>query len=97
MPALLLEDFDEITPELLRSAYVEAMYRAHEFEFIRLTQGYWWSVISNVSYSRSTKPLLDAFPVEGEDVDFTRPREPYACAATNSCGPGTKRIPKKSC
>eukprot|EP01034_Spumella_vulgaris_P023973 gene23973-30259_t len=38
LPALLLVDFDEITPLLLRTAYVEALYRADDFEFERLTQ-----------------------------------------------------------
>eukprot|EP01034_Spumella_vulgaris_P022823 gene22823-28996_t len=38
LPALLVEDFDQVTPELLRTAYVEALYRADDFEFERLTQ-----------------------------------------------------------
>jgi hypothetical protein len=41
LPALLLDDFDVITEPLLRSAYVEAMYRADEFEFERLRMSYW--------------------------------------------------------
>jgi hypothetical protein len=97
LPVLFVEDFDDVRPELLRSAYVEAMYRKDEFEYGRLKMSYWWGVLLNVSASRSTRPLLDAFPMEAEDPIFTRPAIPFNCWKTNSCGPGTKRIPKKSC
>ena len=97
LPVLLVDDYAELTPTLLRAAYVEAMYRKDEFEFHRLKQSFWWSVISNVSASKSTEPLVDAFPMHAEDVTFTRPREPFTCWRTNSCGEGTKRIPRKSC
>ena len=99
LPALLLEDFNEVTPELLRSAYVEAVYRADEFEFERLTQNFWYSVITNVSATMSTQPLLDKFPMRAEDADFCRPRVPYPCGQNrpHTCGPGTKRIPQRSC
>jgi hypothetical protein len=97
LPALLLDDFDEITPELLRSAYVEALYRADEFEFQRLTQGYWNTIVANVSATKSTQTLLDAFPMKAEKPNFARPRVPYACGVTGTCGEGTKRTPKSSC
>jgi hypothetical protein len=97
LPALFVEDFAEVTPALLRGAYVEAMYRAKEFEFERLTMNYWFSVIANVSSAKSVQPMVDAFPYSAEDHEFTRPREPYPCGITNTCGKGTKRIPRKSC
>ena len=97
LPALLVEDFYDITPQLLRSAYVEAIYRADEFEFERLTQSFWYSVIANVSYSKSLQPMLDKFPMEAELTNFARPKEPYACSNTNTCGPGTKRTPRNMC
>jgi hypothetical protein len=97
LPALLLEDFAELTPDLLRQAYVEAVYYAKEFEYYRLTQSFWFSVIANVSASKSTQPLLDLFPMKAEDSTLTRPRIPYECGKTNTCGKGTKRIPKESC
>ena len=34
---------------ILRTAYLEALYYAKEFEFERLKQSYWWSIIANVS------------------------------------------------
>ena len=50
-----------------------------------------------MSVTKSTQTLLDKFPMKAEDPTFARPREPYECGRTNTCGPGTKRIPKKSC
>lgn len=60
---------------MLRQAYVEAIYRAPEFEFNRLSQNYWWGVISNVSATMKVQTILDAFPMRAEDPTFTRPRE----------------------
>jgi hypothetical protein len=97
LPALLVEDFDDITPALLHSAYVEALYRADEFEFERLTQSFWYGVIANVSYSKSVQPMLDKFPMEAELPNFARPKVPYACSNTNTCGKGTKRTPRNMC
>ena len=97
LPALLVDDFDEITPELLRSAYIEALYYVNEFEFERLTQGFWNNILANVSATMNTQTLLNKFPMIAEDINFTRPRVPYECGKTNTCGPGTKRTPKRSC
>eukprot|EP01041_Mallomonas_annulata_P002345 gene2345-4558_t len=97
LPALLVDDFAYVTPELLRTAYVEAMYRADEFEFERLTQSFWWTVMYNVSVTGHIGPMLDKFPMEAEDPNFTRAKRPYPCGMTDTCGPNTKRIPAKSC
>lgn len=94
----MIEDFAELTPSLLRQAYLEALYRAKEFEYQRLTQSYWYNVILNVSASMSIQPMLDAFPMHAEDTTFTRPRVPYECGKTQSCGdPKVKRTPRESC
>jgi hypothetical protein len=97
LPALIVDDFDDVTPELLRTAYVEALYRVDEFEFERLKQSWWWNLIANVSSSMSSQPLFDLFPPESEEFDFVRPQQRYTCWETNNCGTGTKRIPKTSC
>ena len=97
LPALLVDDFDDVTPDLLRSAYVEALYRADDFEFERLTQGYWNTIIANVSTTMSTQTLLDKFPMIAEKKNFARPLIPYPCGITGTCGNGTKDIPKSSC
>ena len=52
MPCLTVEDFAVITPELLRDAYSEAVYRAEEFEYNRLTQSV-SKLLSNKSISIS--------------------------------------------
>jgi hypothetical protein len=94
---VLVDDLYDINPTLLRVAYAEAMYHADDFEFERLKQTFWLSVIANVSVTKSTQTLLDKFPMQAEDTGFTRPRVPYECGKTGTCGPGTKRIPKNSC
>ena len=38
LPVLLVEDFALITTEMLRDAYVEAIYQSDHFEYHRLTQ-----------------------------------------------------------
>jgi len=55
LPVLLVDDFADVTPDLLRNAYVEAVYRADDFEFERLKQSYWWSVIMEVSRAGNIK------------------------------------------
>jgi len=97
LPALIVEDYDDVTPDLLRTAYVEALYRVDEFEFERLTQSWWWSFIANVSSTMSVNAVLEKFPLESEDSNFARPLVPFDCWKTNSCGTGTKKVPKSSC
>ena len=87
LPVLLVDDFYDITPELLRSAYVEAVYRRKEFEFERLRQSYWYSVIYNVSVTGHAGPMLDKFPMEAEKRGFIRPFEPFYCGRNfENCG-----------
>ena len=54
-----MDDFSELTPELLRTAYVEALYRVNEFEFERLTQSYWHALIGKVAHTSSSQPVFD--------------------------------------
>jgi hypothetical protein len=96
LPALLVDDFDAVTPQLLRTAYVEALYRADDFEFERLTQSWWWTLLLNVSRAQSAEALLNKFPLEAEDPSFARPLEPFTCPP-RGCGPGTKRTPRSYC
>ena len=66
LPALLVDDFYDINPAMLRQAYVEAVYRRDEFEYERLTQSFWYEIIYNVSAAKSTAPLLERFPMRAE-------------------------------
>lgn len=98
LPALIVDDFADITPELLRQAYVEAVYRAGDFEYFRLKQSYWIDLLFSVSKSGKLDPMLKMHPMEAEDFNFRRPRERYDCGPDGKkCGPGTKRIPSRSC
>jgi hypothetical protein len=94
---LLVDDFADVTPALLRMAYVEALYRADEFEFERLTQRYWRSFLMKVSTTKSSQVVYDAFPPQAEDANFMRPAVYFTCHRTKSCGPRTKRIPRQVC
>lgn len=62
LPVLLVDDFSAVTTDLLRTAYIEALYRAEEFEYNRLKQSFWWSLIHEVSVSGSNDALARAFP-----------------------------------
>jgi hypothetical protein len=94
---LLLDDYALLTPELLRQAYVEALYRADQWEFERMTRRWWERLIYDISFSSSIEPLLHYHPMSAEDSGFTRPLVPFDCEKMGGCGPGTKRVPKKSC
>jgi len=99
LPALLVDDFAVITPFMIRQAYIEALYRADQWEYKRMTKQYWVDLIQDVSISGSLKPLLHAHPMSAVDLDFTRPMIPFECPGGRhqGCGPGTKRTPLKSC
>jgi hypothetical protein len=97
---LLVDDFDEVTPTLLRVAYVEAIYRTlrQEFEFERLRQSYWYSVIFNVSLEKGPAPMIERFPMRAEKKGFVRPFEPFYCGEHGEhCEDHTIRTPKRSC
>lgn len=63
LPALLVEDFDEVTPELLHQAYLEAIYRVDEFEFERLTLNFWINFIYKVSKDGKSSKILERFTI----------------------------------
>jgi hypothetical protein len=95
-----VDDFDEVTPDLLRVAYVEAIYRAlgHQFEFERLRQSYWYSLIFNVSLQKDVSPMVERFPMKAEKKGFVRPFEPFYCGDRGQhCQDQTIRTPKRSC
>lgn len=97
LPALLLEDFADLSPAVLRQAYVEALYRADEWDYTRITERYWQRMVYEVSKTGSIENMLKLHPMKAEDDTFTRPLIPFDCEAMGGCGPGTKRVPKKSC
>jgi hypothetical protein len=54
LPALLLDDFADATPALLRQAYVEALYRADEWDYTRITERHWQRILYEVSNEATT-------------------------------------------
>jgi hypothetical protein len=93
----LLDDFADLTPEVLRQAYVEALYRIDEWDYTRITERYWQRMIYDVSKTGSIENMLRLHPMKAEDPTFTRPLIPFDCEKIGGCGAGTKRVPKKSC
>jgi hypothetical protein len=49
LPVLLLDDFSHISSELLRSAYVEAIYHVNRFQFEKLTQSFWFYALRTLA------------------------------------------------
>jgi len=97
LPVLLVDDFADLTPTLLRQAYIEILYRIDEWEFERLTKQYWERLLYEVADTASVLPMLRRHPMSAEDANFTRPLVPFNCELMGGCGLGTKRTPKKSC
>ena len=97
VPALFVDDFADITGPMLRQAYLEILYRADEWEYERLTKQYWERLIYEVADSGSIEALERNHPMAAVDEQFTRPLVPFDCEKLGGCGPGTKRVPKKSC
>ena len=97
LPVLLVDDYADLTSDMIRSAYVEALYRADDWEYERLTKQWWERLIFEVAEANDHAPLLAKHPMLGEDLNFTRPMVPFDCEKMGGCGPGTKRVPKRSC
>lgn len=83
LPVLLLDDYDELTPALVRQAYVEALYRADEWEYERMTRRWWERLIFDISYSGSIEPLLHFHPMKAEDAGFTVRQSVFRAASSN--------------
>ena len=66
-----MDDFSEVTPELIHSAYVEAVYREDEWEYERLTLPFWKNMIKQASESQSSDIFYHHFPLKsGNLVDI---------------------------
>eukprot|EP01035_Chromulina_nebulosa_P022397 gene22397-29001_t len=97
LPVLLVDDFYDINPEMLRQAYVEALYWSEEWEYERMLVKHWEYMLFEASETASDEVLQRLHPMSGVDTNFTRPLVPFDCESMGGCGPGTKRVPKKSC
>jgi hypothetical protein len=60
--ALVVDDFSYVTPDLVYSAYVEAVYRQDEWEYERLTLPFWKDLMRNASVAQSSDVFYRHFP-----------------------------------
>jgi hypothetical protein len=97
LPVLAVDDFASVTPQLVHSAYVEALYRRDEWEYRRLLWSFWRDLMLGVATAGNSSALLELFPERAEDQGFTRPEFPFNCEQMGGCGPGTKRTPAEYC
>jgi len=91
LPVLLVDDYSDLTPFMIRQAYIEALYRVDQWEFKRMSKGYWMDLIHNVSQTNSFMPLMDAHPISVVDTGFTRPLIPFSCGKNVERGPSGYR------
>lgn len=59
---LVVDDFADLTPDLVMSSYVEAVYRASEWEYERLTLPFWKDLIRTVAREKTNAYLNEKFP-----------------------------------
>ena len=99
LPVLMVDDFADVTPELVRQAYAEAIYRLSDWDYTKLTHKWWENLILDIAATGLTSTGTYYLPMKAVDEHFTRPMAPYRCAssAVNCTGPGTKRVPLQSC
>lgn len=62
LQALVVDDFSYVTPDLVYSAYVEAVYRQDEWEYERLTLPFWKDLMRNASVAQSSDVFYRHFP-----------------------------------
>jgi hypothetical protein len=61
---LIVDDFADLTTELVQSAYIEALYLADEWDFTRLTYNYWSEMLKKTSQSGNIDYMLTRHPME---------------------------------
>lgn len=97
LPALFVDDYADVTADMIREAYVEAIYRADEWEYERLTMKFWRDTVFEVTKTENASFMLERHPMSAVDEGFTRPLVYYNCEKMGGCGKGTLRTPKTIC
>lgn len=97
LPVLFVDDYADVTADLIRLAYVEALYRVDEWEYERLTRKHWQDVLYQTSVTENLDYVLQKHPMIAVDIDFVRPIHYFNCKRMGGCGPGTKRTPYNIC
>ena len=72
---LLVDDFYDISSNMLHTAYIEAIYHADDFLYEKLTQQFWFDVLKKLSTVglHASDLLTKYFPMKAEDHTFARP------------------------
>jgi hypothetical protein len=97
LPALFVDDYADLTADMIRLAYVEAIYRADEWEYNRLTRKYWQDLVYQTSITENLDYVMERHPMRAVDEDFMRPYTYFNCKRMGGCGPDTKRTPYNNC
>ena len=99
LPVLVVDDFADLTLLMIQQAYVEALYRAlrGDWQYERLSPSWWEGLIHESAIAGDLSVLEERHPYGAIDSNFTRPLVPFDCDKMGGCGPGTKRVPKRSC
>ncbi len=61
---LFVEDFSEITVDIIKNAYVEAIYRVDEWDYKRLTTSHWRNVVFETAASENLEYILEQHPMK---------------------------------
>jgi hypothetical protein len=62
LPVSLVDSMQDLTLELIQQAYVEAIYRAEEWEYQRLAHTWFERLIFEISEAGSVEPLQRLHP-----------------------------------
>ncbi len=63
-----MDDYADLTADMIREAYVEAIYRADEWEYERLTMKFWRDTVFEVAKTENTSIVLERHPMKAGSV-----------------------------
>ena len=92
-----------MTPAVVRQAYVEALYHAHQgrWDYRRLTERWWTDLVAATAAAGNLTTVLTRHPLpvypDALGGPFSRPLVPFSCRPPRRCGRGTHRTPARSC
>jgi hypothetical protein len=91
LPVLLVNDYADLTLDMLQEAYIEALYHADEWEYTRMTRKWYVDLIEGLLREGDAAELQRLHPLP---APFMRPLVPFSCS---SCGADTLPHPEISC
>jgi len=64
LPVLIVQSFDEVTPELLERTYVDFVRRHREWDYARLTRQYWMDLVFKVAETGDVRAVVSRHPLD---------------------------------